>query len=182
VRTLVADAAGFDAGEAVFALVAVPMQTIQLLDDRQGFFASARRAIARDGLVALAITETLERFEDEVELPPPDAGMRSRYRKVRDRASYAFAITAVAGALRVEDGRVADIRIALGGVSTKPWRARRAEALLHGAEATEESFRRAAAAEFEDAVGRGANAFKIELGQRTIVAVLRDLDGKESQQ
>ena len=64
VRTLVADAAGFDAGEAAFALVAVPMQTIQLLDDRRGFFASARRAVAPGGLVALAIAEMLERFGD----------------------------------------------------------------------------------------------------------------------
>jgi SAM-dependent methyltransferase len=74
VRTLVADAAGFDAGAGAFALVAVPMQTIQLLEDRRGFFASARRAVSPGGLVALAIAERLERFEDEAELPSPDAG------------------------------------------------------------------------------------------------------------
>jgi SAM-dependent methyltransferase len=78
VRTVVADAAGFDAG--VFALVAVPMQTIQLLPDRRGFFASARRAVAPGGLVALAITERLEPFETEVELPAPDTGEADGWR------------------------------------------------------------------------------------------------------
>jgi SAM-dependent methyltransferase len=76
VETVVADAAGFDAGRAAFGLVAVPMQTIQLLPDahaRAGFFASARRAVAPGGLVALAIAEMLERFGDEVELPDADA-------------------------------------------------------------------------------------------------------------
>ena len=72
VRTLVADASRFDAGEAAFALVAVPMQTIQLLGDRRGFFACARHAVAPGGLVALAIAERLERFEDDVELPDAD--------------------------------------------------------------------------------------------------------------
>jgi SAM-dependent methyltransferase len=78
VRTVVADAAGFDAG--TFALVAVPMQTIQLLPDRRGFFDSARRAVAPGGLVALAITERLEPFEAEVELPPPDTGEADGWR------------------------------------------------------------------------------------------------------
>ena len=72
VRTVMADAADFDAGE--FALVLVPMQTIQLLPARSGFFASARRAVAPGGLVALAISERLEPFEAEIELPPPDTG------------------------------------------------------------------------------------------------------------
>jgi SAM-dependent methyltransferase len=78
VRTVVADAAGFDAG--TFALVAVPMQTIQLLPDRRGFFASARRAVAPGGLVALAITARLEPFEAEIELPPPDTGEADGWR------------------------------------------------------------------------------------------------------
>ena len=80
VRTIVADAAGFDAG--TFALVAVPMQTIQLLPDRRGFFASARRAVAAGGIVALAISERLEPFEAEVELPPPDTGEADGWRFV----------------------------------------------------------------------------------------------------
>jgi SAM-dependent methyltransferase len=79
VRTLVADAADFDTG-TTFALVAVPMQTIQLLPDRRGFFASARRAVAPGGLVALAISERLEPFEAEIELPPPDTGEADGWR------------------------------------------------------------------------------------------------------
>jgi SAM-dependent methyltransferase len=79
VRTVVADAADFDAGEG-FDLVAVPMQTIQLLPERGGFFASARRAVAPGGLVALAITEALEPFETETELPPPDFGEADGWR------------------------------------------------------------------------------------------------------
>jgi SAM-dependent methyltransferase len=98
VRTLVADAAGFDAGEAAFGLVAVPMQTIQLLDDRAGFFASARRAVAPGGLVALAIAEQLERFEDEAELPPPDAGEVDGWRFL----SQPTAVRDVAGGTRIE--------------------------------------------------------------------------------
>jgi SAM-dependent methyltransferase len=72
VRTVVADAADFDAGE--FALVLVPMQTIQLLPERGGFFASARRAVAAGGHLALAISERLEPFEADIELPAPDTG------------------------------------------------------------------------------------------------------------
>lgn len=80
VRTLVADATGFDAGDGAFALIAVPMQTIQLLPERQGFFASARRAVAPGGLVALAIAEELEPFESESQLPPPDFGEADGWR------------------------------------------------------------------------------------------------------
>jgi SAM-dependent methyltransferase len=98
VRTLVADATGFEAGEAAYALVAVPMQTIQLLDDRAGFFASARRAVAPGGLVALAIAETLERFEEDVELPPPDAGEVEGWRYL----SQPTAVREVAGGMRIE--------------------------------------------------------------------------------
>jgi SAM-dependent methyltransferase len=85
VRTVVADAAGFDAGEAAFALVAVPMQTIQLLPDaaaRAGFFASARRAVAPGGLVAMAIAEDLESFEEEALMPLPDVAERDGWRYV----------------------------------------------------------------------------------------------------
>lgn len=99
----------------------------------------------------------------------------SCYRKVRDRASYAFALVSVAAALEVTDGVVSEVRLALGGVAAKPWRAHQAEAALLGAPATEESFRRAAEAELEPAVGRPDNTFKIELAQRTIVATLRRL-------
>jgi SAM-dependent methyltransferase len=97
VRTVVADAADFDAGDG-YDLVAVPMQTIQLLDDRGGFFASARRAVAPGGLVALAIAETLERFEEEVELPPPDAGEVDGWRYL----SQPTAVREVAEGTRIE--------------------------------------------------------------------------------
>ena len=97
VRTLVADAAAFDAGSA-FALVAVPMQTIQLLPERRGFFASARRAVAPGGLVALAIAESLESFETEVELPPPDTGESDGWRFL----SQPTAVRDTAEGMRIE--------------------------------------------------------------------------------
>ena len=110
-----------------------------------------------------------------VELPPVPVAAHSRYRKVRDRASYAFALVSVAAALAVEDGRVTDVRLALGGVGTKPWRATEAEHALLGRPATEEAFRQAAEAELAAAVGGPQNAFKIELARRTIVATLQQL-------
>jgi xanthine dehydrogenase YagS FAD-binding subunit len=84
---------------------------------------------------------------------PPAFGGRSSYRKVRDRASYAFALISVAAALEVQDGIVKEVRIALGGVAHKPWRANAAEAALKGGPATEAAFRAAAQAEL--ASGRG---------------------------
>jgi xanthine dehydrogenase YagS FAD-binding subunit len=110
-----------------------------------------------------------------VELPALPVAATSRYRKVRDRASYAFALVSVAAALEVRDGTVATVRLALGGVGAKPWRAHEAERLLLGAAPTEESFRRAAAAELAPAVAQPHNAFKIELAERTIVATLGQL-------
>ncbi|GAA5038047.1 xanthine dehydrogenase family protein subunit M [Thermocatellispora tengchongensis] len=110
-----------------------------------------------------------------VELPPVPVAANSRYRKVRDRASYAFALVSVAAALNVEDGVVTEARLALGGVGTKPWRATEAERALLGAPATEDAFRRAAEAELAAAVAGPQNAFKIELARRTIVATLRRL-------
>jgi xanthine dehydrogenase YagS FAD-binding subunit len=112
-----------------------------------------------------------------VELPPSAAAARSTYRKVRDRASYAFALVSVAAALDVEAGIVRDVRLALGGVAHKPWRAWKAEAALRGRPATLDSYREAAAAELADAVPLRDNAFKIALAQRTLVAVLADLQG-----
>jgi xanthine dehydrogenase YagS FAD-binding subunit len=110
-----------------------------------------------------------------VELPPLAFGARSTYRKVRDRASYAFALVSVAAALEVKDGAVQDSRIALGGVAPKPWRATKAEAALKGKPATEASFRAAAEAELAEAVPLRDNAFKVELAKRTIAAVLQEL-------
>ena len=113
-----------------------------------------------------------------VELPPAPIARTSCYRKVRDRASYAFALVSVAAALDVRAGTVAGVRLALGGVAPKPWRATEAERALTGAPAAGESFQRAADAELAAAVPRSQNAFKIELARRTIVAVLGRLAGE----
>jgi xanthine dehydrogenase YagS FAD-binding subunit len=107
-----------------------------------------------------------------IELPPLELARKSLYLKFRDRQSYEFALVSVAAALDVRDGVVADVRLALGGVGTKPWRARRAEAELTGASATAERFTIAAAAELEPAEAREHNAFKVELAQRAIVRAL----------
>ena len=112
-----------------------------------------------------------------IELPPLRFAERSTYRKVRDRASYAFALVSVAAALDLDRGRVKDVRIALGGVATKPWRAWRAEAALRGQPATVDVFRVAADAELAPARPLSHNAFKVELARRTLVGVLRELAG-----
>jgi xanthine dehydrogenase YagS FAD-binding subunit len=114
-----------------------------------------------------------------VEIPPLAFARRSTYRKVRDRASYAFALISVAAALDVDDrGIVRDVRLALGGVAHKPWRAFGAEAALKGQSAGPESFRAVAEAELAAATGLRDNEFKIELAKRTIVAVLNELRGE----
>jgi xanthine dehydrogenase YagS FAD-binding subunit len=110
-----------------------------------------------------------------VDVPPLAFAARSRYRKVRDRASYAFALVSVAAALEVVGGVVREVRLALGGVAHAPWRALRAEAMLRGALATEETFRRAAEAELADAQPLPGNAFKVPLARNTIVRTLLDL-------
>jgi xanthine dehydrogenase YagS FAD-binding subunit len=111
-----------------------------------------------------------------IDLPPLAFAAHSRYRKVRDRASYAFALVSVAAALAVtDDGMVRDVRLALGGVAPKPWRAWKAEAALRGAPATEESFVRAAEAELADAQPLPGNAFKVPLARNTIARTLLDL-------
>lgn len=131
-----------------------------------------------------------------VELPPPLRSARSTYRKIRDRASFAFALVSVAAVLDLEPGdpgpsyaepgdpgqratapRIRSARIALGGVAHAPWRARRAEELLAGAPATRETFRRAAAAELEQARPVEGNEFKIPMAQGVMVSVLAELAG-----
>jgi xanthine dehydrogenase YagS FAD-binding subunit len=113
-----------------------------------------------------------------VELPALPLAARSTYRKVRDRASYAFALVSVAAALDVaDDGTVRDVRLALGGVAHKPWRAWTAQKALRGKPATEANFRAAAEAELTDAAPLRHNGFKIELAKRTITAVLTELTG-----
>ncbi len=113
-----------------------------------------------------------------VELPALPMAARSTYRKVRDRASYAFALVSVAAVLEVEGGTVKDVRLALGGVAHKPWRARKAEDALRGGPANAHSFRAAAEAELADAAPLRDNGFKVELAKRTLTAVLGDLAGE----
>jgi xanthine dehydrogenase YagS FAD-binding subunit len=125
-----------------------------------------------------------------VELPVPPAGARSDYRKVRDRASYAFALVSVAAELAVADGEIGSARVALGGIAHKPWRASRAEQVLRGAPPTEEVFAHAADAELADAApveGIDGNAFKVELTRRALVSTLRAVagaaaDGRQARQ
>ena len=96
----------------------------------------------------------------------------SYYLKVRDRASYAFALVSVAAALDIRNGVIREARVAMGGVAHKPWRATKAESTLIGQRPEESSFRSAAEAEMESAVGTEHNRFKIELGRRAIVRAL----------
>ncbi|MBB5346215.1 FAD binding domain-containing protein [Tunturibacter empetritectus] len=112
-----------------------------------------------------------------VEIPALPFARHSVYRKVRDRASYAFALISVAAAIEIDSGVVKDVRLALGGVAHKPWRALKLEAALTGQPATDENFRAAADQELADAKPLTHNGFKIELAKRTIVAVLAELAG-----
>ncbi|MBA3615730.1 MAG: xanthine dehydrogenase family protein subunit M [Actinomycetota bacterium] len=121
---------------------------------------------------------TLEHGEliTAVDLPPLDFASYSKYRKVRERASYAFALVSVAAALDVdEDGTVRDVRLALGGVAHKPWRATKAEEALRGEPVNEANFRAAADIELEDAEPLRDNAFKVPLARNVIVRTLLDL-------
>jgi xanthine dehydrogenase YagS FAD-binding subunit len=106
-----------------------------------------------------------------VDLPPLPASARSHYLKVRDRASYEFALASVAAVLVIKDGSISTARIALGGVATKPWRAREAEQLLKGRPSAE-LFGKAAEAAVAGAKPQNYNGFKIELVKRTIVRAL----------
>jgi xanthine dehydrogenase YagS FAD-binding subunit len=110
-----------------------------------------------------------------IDVPALPFAARSRYRKVRDRASYAFALVSIAAALDVGDGVVREARIAFGGVAHVPWRAAAAEAALRGAPATEEAFARAAEAELDAARPLRANGFKVPLARNLLVRVLADL-------
>src|ERR687885_1256510 len=104
-----------------------------------------------------------------ITVPPTAAGWRSHYLKVRDRASFEFALVAAAVALQMDGARIRQARVALGGVGTKPWRVRQVESALAGANLEPAALRGAAALAAEGARGYGHNDFKIELMQRAIV-------------
>jgi xanthine dehydrogenase YagS FAD-binding subunit len=107
-----------------------------------------------------------------IEIPLLPAATRSAYLKVRDRASYEFALTSAAVALKIDNSVIAEARLALGGVATIPWRARAAEEVLIGAAPINEVFREAAEAAIVDPLTVPGTAFKVELAKRTIVRAL----------
>ena len=113
-----------------------------------------------------------------VDIPPLAFAVRSTYVKVRDRASYAFALASAAVALDVEDGAIRHARVALGGIATRPWRAHEAEAVLAGGVAGDALYRAAADAALRGAVPRKHNTFKVELAKRTLVRALSRVGGR----
>jgi xanthine dehydrogenase YagS FAD-binding subunit len=108
-----------------------------------------------------------------VTLAPPAAGSRSVYLKLRDRASYEFALASAAVVATVADGTLSHVRVALGGVGTKPWRSREAEAALASAAPDADAFARAAQAALAGARPQSENGFKIELARRCLVHALK---------
>ena len=125
------------------------------------------------------VENVLERGEliTSVEVPLLREGTRSGYLKVRDRASYEFALASAAVAAEITDGVIRDARVALGGLATVPWRSRAAEDVLRGAPAGAEAYAAAAEAALGGARPRPGNAFKVELGKRTIVRALSLVTG-----
>jgi xanthine dehydrogenase YagS FAD-binding subunit len=108
-----------------------------------------------------------------VTLPPPIVGSKQLYLKLRDRASYEFALASAAVVLTIAGGRITRARIALGGVGTKPWRSPEADAALAGKPANDASFRQAAEAALRNAKPQSENKFKIELAKRCVTYALR---------
>ncbi len=113
----------------------------------------------------------------EVEIPASPFAKQSHYLKVRDRASYAFALCSVAVALEMSAGKIKSCRLALGGVATKPWRSPEAESILTGKEPSVELFKKAAEAAMSNAKPLKYNAFKIALAKRSIVKALKTVGG-----
>jgi xanthine dehydrogenase YagS FAD-binding subunit len=107
-----------------------------------------------------------------VTLPPPAAGSKQVYLKLRDRASYEFALASAAVVITIADCNVTRARVALGGVGTKPWRSPEAEAALVGQAANPATFRKAAEAALRDAKPQSENVFKIELARRCLAHAL----------
>ncbi|MCC9168559.1 FAD binding domain-containing protein [Pontibacter harenae] len=108
-----------------------------------------------------------------IDLPAKGFANHYTYMKLRDRASYAFALVSVAAALEMDGDTIKEARIALGGVAHKPWRLPAAEAMLSDQKATKENFRMVAEAYLEGAKGYGHNDFKIELAKRAVVRALQ---------
>jgi xanthine dehydrogenase YagS FAD-binding subunit len=144
---------------------------------------SSRRRILLDDFYALPgdtpqIENILKPGEliTHIELPVAPVGVQI-YRKVRDRASYAFALISIAAAIAVENGTIVSARLAFGGLAPRPWRDPAVEAALIGKAPSTETFENAANALLREARGHGDNDFKIPLMRRTLIATLRDLAG-----
>src|SRR6266550_2280276 len=174
------------AGEHCIALHAsdlcVPLVALDTVVDIQG--ADGSRSVPLTQFYLLPgerpdIENVLQHGEliTRIRIPLLPVGTRSGYLKVRDRASYEFALTSAAAALAIEDGTVVRARLALGGVGTRPWRAFEAEEILRGAPATGRTFRAAAQAALGDPFTVAGTAFKVELAERTIVRILQDVSG-----
>jgi len=110
-----------------------------------------------------------------VTVPPLDPGTKSFYLKLRDRASYEFALASAAVVMKVSNGKIEKIRIALGGVGTKPWRSREAEKILQGNAPDRVHFAKAAEAALAMAKPQSQNAFKVDLAQRCLVSALKNV-------
>jgi xanthine dehydrogenase YagS FAD-binding subunit len=159
-----------------FCVPLVALDAVVEIEGRNG-----RREIALDALHRLP-GDTPERDTAlepgdlivAVRLPPAARGFagHARYLKVRDRTSYAFAIVSASAVLRIENGTIAEARLALGGVAAKPWRARAAEDVLRGVAPTADAFQEAAWRALSDAKPSGDNVFKIELARRIVVRAL----------
>ncbi len=164
------------AGDLAVALVA--LDAVVLLENSKG---KQRRVALVDFHLLPGTTPQLETVlaPDEiitaVLVPAAAHARKSHYLKVRDRASYAFALVSAAVGLDVQGGQIHSARVALGGVGTKPWRVPAVEKLLVGQPANEATFRRAAAAAVQDAQPREHNRFKVELAQSTIVRALLEI-------
>lgn len=159
--------------------MAVAMMALEATVHTRGANGGSERAIALDEVYLVPGT-TPDRENvlapgeliTHVTLPHLAAGTRSHYLKLRDRAQYEFALASAAVVVQVEGGRVRRARIALGGVATKPWRSREAEAALEGKAANERNFHAAAEAAMRDAKPLRNNGFKIELAKRALVRTL----------
>jgi len=114
---------------------------------------------------------------ESVDLRPPSPGTRSGYRKVRDRASFAFAVTAVAAVVEIANDRVRDVRITLGAVAPRPWRARTAEDVIRGEQPSTTLFGEAIATELNSAEPLADNAYKLQLVRNVTVRLLSELCG-----
>ncbi|HEX8503990.1 MAG TPA: xanthine dehydrogenase family protein subunit M [Hymenobacter sp.] len=163
-------------GDLGVALVA--LDAVLLLENAKG---KQRRVPLLDFHVVPGNTPQRETVLEPGELivsitvPAAAHARKSMYLKVRDRASYAFALVSAAVGLDVQGGQIRSARVALGGVGTKPWRSMAAEKILVGAAASEATFRAAAAAAVREAQPREQNRFKVELAQSTLVRALTDL-------